>query len=140
MSEYLLFKKVQNHHSSIGRWYLSLATAKRLYQSIYILFADTDNELFVFEKKYPYGGIYRLKKLIENKWVNSKWIDTTEEEYAEPLFIYVEENMDKFLSYREKEIEDCGEAPSMAEWVHRNEIAVREFIFWMYDNKYIKVG
>lgn len=137
MSEYLLISKGRNHYYSVGRWYHSLKTAKELYKRVCALSIEAYPELFVLERKYLYGGVYRLKKLIENKWVNSKWIDTTEEEYAKPLIMYVEENMDEFVSYREKEIEEWGEAPSIAEWVNRNEMAVREFIFWLYDKAYI---
>lgn len=135
MLHYLFINHGQKYYHSIGQWIESLATVKKRWDE----YTSRGLDIFVLESKSPCECIYRLKKRIDGKWHNSKWIDTTQEIYAEPMFRYVDENMDKYISYREHKKAEWGEIVSMAEWVHRNDQAIREFIYWLYNNGYIEI-
>lgn len=136
MLKYLIINKGQKYYHSIGTYCESLSTAKKRY----IEYQNRGLEnIFILESKDPCECIYRLKKYINGNWLNSAWIDTTNDIYAEPLYHYAEQNIDDYYRYRKHEEENFNETPSFYEWVHRNDMSIRDFIYWLYDNGYVTI-
>ena len=136
MLKYLVINKGQKYYHSIGAWTESLATVNKHVNE----YEKNGLDVFVIERK-DYSCIdVRIKKRIDGKWHNTKWVDVSSEIWAEPMFHYANEsdNMDKYIKYRQHEIEEFNDTPSITEWVLHNDWEQREFLYYLYDNGYIE--
>lgn len=115
-----------------------LSTVKK-HLSIAMQRGVKDSDLFVFEAKSPCECIYRIKQLIAGKWVNTPFVDPYNYIWSDDVYCYAEIHIDEYIKYRSSEIENYGydEAPSIYEWVLRNDSACRDFILWLWLNKKI---
>lgn len=131
MANYLIINKGQKYYHSIGCWTESLATVKKRINE----YEKRGLDVFVIEEK-DYATDIRIKKRINGKWQNTKWINISDEIWAEQMYYYIndKDNMDKYIKFRQQEIDEYNDPPSIAEWILHNDWEKREFIYWLYEN------
>lgn len=138
MLKYLIYTKGQTKWFSWGQWTETLTKVKNHIKKG-IERGLISEQILVLERKSPYDNIYRIKKLIDGKWENSKYIDIYKNKYAEPIYKFIEENGQEYIKYRKHYFEENRENISMIEWATRNDIAIRDLILWLYNNNYVTI-
>lgn len=133
MLKFLMYTKGQLSWHSWGCWTESLSTVRKRFDFAFKRGLSSDSVL-VLESKSPCECVYRLRKLVDGKWVRSSWIDLSDDSFSEIIYKYTEAFMDDYIKFRSLMLEEDGEIYSISEWALRNDSSIREIIFWMYNN------
>lgn len=135
MLKYLVCAKGYSRFFPLTGWRNSLSSAKKIIlRGLCRGFSSDD--LVVLESKSPFSNVYRFKKFVDGKWINSFWIDLTDFIYSEIIYKYADSHLDDLMKYRAQMLRDFGESVSIIDWAFRNDCSVREIILWMYFNGY----
>lgn len=135
MLKYLVFTKGYSRFITWNGWRNSLYSVKKNILQAYRLGLSPD-DVVVLEPKSPFDNVYRLKKFVNGKWINSPWIDLTDSIYSEIIYKYADSHLEDFMRYCALKLRDFRESVSIIEWALRNDYSTREIILWMYFNNY----